>query len=70
MPELPEVENTRRYLEEQGLVGSRFESANIGWARTIKTPSLEDFVLGIPGRKVADIGRRGKYLIITLSVNT
>ena len=70
MPELPEVENTRRYLEEQGLVGSRFESANIGWARTIKTPSLEDFVLGIPGRKVTDIGRRGKYLIITLSVNT
>jgi len=69
MPELPEVENTRRYLEEQGLVGSRFESANIGWARTIKTPSLEDFVLGIPGRKVTDIGRRGKYLIITLSVN-
>ena len=69
MPELPEVENTRRYLEEQGLVGSRFESANIGWARTIKTPSLEDFVLGIPGRKVTDIGRRGKYLIITLSVD-
>ena len=70
MPELPEGENTRRYLEEQGLVGSKFESANIGWARTIKTPSLEDFVLGIPGRKVVDIGRRGKYIIITLSDDT
>ncbi|MEE2687216.1 MAG: DNA-formamidopyrimidine glycosylase [Chloroflexota bacterium] len=70
MPELPEVENTRRYLEEQGLVGSSFESANIGWARTIKTPSLEDFVLGLAGRKVTHIGRRGKYLIITLSDDT
>ena len=67
MPELPEVENTRRYLEELGLVGCIFESANIGWARTIKAPSLEDFILGIPGRLVIEIGRRGKYLIVTLS---
>ena len=70
MPELPEVENTRRYLEEHGLVGSRFEGANIGWARTIKAPSLEDFILGIPGRVVIEIGRRGKYLIVTLSDDT
>ncbi len=66
MPELPEVENTRRYLVEAGLQGNTFSLVNIGWANSIKHPSLEDFVLGLPGRTVQAVNRRGKYLILPL----
>ena len=69
MPELPEVENTRRYLEEIGLPGLTFSGVSIGWARSVRTPGLEDFVLGIPNRRVVEIRRRGKYLILPLTEN-
>ena len=67
MPELPEVENTRRYLEKIGLPGLTFSGVSIGWARSVRTPALEDFVLGIPNRRVVEIRRRGKYLILPLT---
>ena len=67
MPELPEVENTRRYLIEAGLPGKTFSLVNIGWANSVKHPSLEDFVLGLPGRTVQAVNRRGKYLILPLN---
>ena len=69
MPELPEVENTRRYLEEIGLPGCTFAAVSIGWARSVRTPALEDFVLGIPHRQVLGIRRRGKYLLLPLTGN-
>ena len=67
MPELPEVENTRRYLEEIGLPGRIFSGVSIGWARSVRTPALEDFVLGIINRRVVEIRRRGKYLVLPLA---
>ena len=67
MPELPEVENTRRYLVEVGLPGRTFTLATIGWANSVKHPALEDFVLDLPGGRVEEINRRGKYLILPLS---
>ena len=70
MPELPEVENTRRYLEEIGLPGSSFTGVSIGWARSVRTPGLEDFVLGIPHRQVVEVRRRGKYLVLPLTENS
>ena len=66
MPELPEVENTRRYLIEAGLPGRTFTGADIGWAKTVKKPSLEDFVLGLTGGTVQEVTRRGKYLLFKL----
>ncbi len=66
MPELPEVENTRRYLVERGLPGRTFTLATIGWANSVRHPSLEDFVLGLPGRRVESVNRRGKYLLLPL----
>ncbi len=66
MPELPEVENTRRYLVEAGLPGKTFALATIGWANSVKHPSLEDFVLDLPGGKVTEVNRRGKYLLAPL----
>ncbi len=66
MPELPEVENTRRYLIQAGLSGRTITGAAIGWAKTVKHPTLEDFVLGVRHRRVADVQRRGKYLLLPL----
>ena len=67
MPELPEVENARRYLMEIGLAGRTFTMANIGWSKSVRYPDLEDFVLGLPGRIVEAINRRGKYLLLGLN---
>ncbi len=66
MPELPEVENARCYLVQAGLPGRTFTGANIGWAKTVRTPSLEDFVLGLTGGAVQAVNRRGKYLLLPL----
>ncbi|MFQ6030952.1 MAG: bifunctional DNA-formamidopyrimidine glycosylase/DNA-(apurinic or apyrimidinic site) lyase [Dehalococcoidia bacterium] len=66
MPELPEVENTRRYLVEAGLVGRTITGASIGWPKSLKQPDLEDFLLDLPGRQVTEVGRRGKYLLVNL----
>ena len=67
MPELPEVENTRRYLIEAGLPSSSFQGANITWPKAVRTPPLEDFVLGLLGATVQEVNRRGKYLLFGLS---
>ncbi|MCI0824519.1 MAG: formamidopyrimidine-DNA glycosylase, partial [Chloroflexi bacterium] len=66
MPELPEVENARRCLVQAGLPGRTFTGANIGWARTVKKPGLEDFVLGVTGGRVKAAHRRGKYILLPL----
>jgi formamidopyrimidine-DNA glycosylase len=66
MPELPDVEAVRRYLSARGLEGLAFTGATILWPKAIKTPSLEEFVLGITGRRIGPIGRRAKYLLFPL----
>ena len=66
MPELPEVENTRRYLIEAGLPGSSFMGAEVGWLKALQTPSIEDFVLELLGATVKQVNRLGKYLLLPL----
>ena len=66
MPELPEVENARRCLVQAELPGRTFTRASIGWARTVKKPGLEDFVLGLRGGRVKAANRRGKYILLPL----
>ncbi len=69
MPELPEVENARRYLVQAGLPGRRICGVSVGWAKTVQRPSLEDFVLGLMDRTVQSIRRRGKYLLLPLAAS-
>ena len=69
MPELPEVENTRRNLIRAGLTGSTISSANITWANTVKKPSAAKLADSIKGRTIQSIERRGKFLILALSGN-
>ena len=66
MPELPEVENTRQYLLRSGLAGRRFGAPEITWAKTVRAPSVGEFIEGVAGRMVTDVQRRGKYLIAPL----
>ncbi len=66
MPELPEVENARRVLLRAGLPGRSITAVQVGWAPTVKLPSLEDFVLGLHSRRVLAVHRRGKYILLPL----
>ena len=66
MPELPEVENTRQYLLRSGLAGCRLGAPEITWPNTVRQPSVGEFIEGVAGRRVADVGRRGKYLLAAL----
>ena len=75
MPELPEVETMARALREGGrggvsIVGKTIEHAQILWLRTLEEPSLADFQSRITGQRVMCVGRRGKFLVISLERDT
>jgi formamidopyrimidine-DNA glycosylase len=62
MPELPEVEVTRRSFAER-IAGARVESVRIG--KPLRWP-LGCEPQGLVGRTVTGVRRRGKYLLIDL----
>ena len=66
MPELPDVEATRRYLLKSGLAGCSVRNVEIFWSRAVRTPALEDFVLTLCGQRIQDVGRRAKFLLFPL----
>ena len=61
MPELPEVETTRRRLEPE-LAGKRFERVEIRTPK-LRLPVPQELKTAMPGRTVQALGRRGKYLL-------
>ena len=66
MPELPDVEATRRYQVAEGLLRHKIVGADLLWPQAVKTPPLEDFVLTLRGKRVEEVGRRAKYLLFML----
>ena len=66
MPELPEVENIRRYLLRSRIVGRRIVKASVEWPRMVKSADFEGFVTGVIGRRIAGVDRHGKYLSLPL----
>jgi formamidopyrimidine-DNA glycosylase len=66
MPELPEVETTVRALRAP-LVGRTLTHVRNYWPGHIARPSLPELKKRIRGRRVEAIGRRGKYLVFSLS---
>ncbi|SEA59606.1 bifunctional DNA-formamidopyrimidine glycosylase/DNA-(apurinic or apyrimidinic site) lyase [Acidovorax soli] len=62
MPELPEVEVTRRSFA-QAIAGARIESVRVG--KPLRWP-LGCAPQSLVGRKVLSIRRRGKYLLVDL----
>jgi formamidopyrimidine-DNA glycosylase len=72
VPELPEVETIRNMLrlgtpEQPSLLGRRIRRARVLWARTLAAPGVAEFEERITGQEVAEVGRRGKFLIFQLS---
>ena len=63
MPELPEVETVRRGLQPV-LEGRRIVSAEVRRAG-LRIPFPKDFGRWLTGRRISEIGRRAKYLVIT-----
>lgn len=64
MPELPEVETTRRGLLPH-LRGARVLALRVHQAR-LRWPLAAELCEGLPGRRIVDIQRRAKYLLIEL----
>ena len=65
MPELPEVETIRRQLAP-GLEGRRLEHIAVldpRWCEPAPPGALED---AVRGRAIERLGRRGKYLVVSL----
>jgi len=65
MPELPEVENTAKYLSAK-IKGSFVHSVKVYWERTIHNSTSRSFGNKIAGLQVDSVWRRGKYLIFNL----
>ncbi len=61
MPELPEVETSRRgiepYVAGQRVTGVRIRNRALRW------PVAEDFESALTGRTIVSIGRRAKYIL-------
>jgi formamidopyrimidine-DNA glycosylase len=66
MPELPEVETISRKLKPE-LVGRIIREADLRWPRTLAFPSAKKFKEQVKGQKILSVGRRAKYLDISLS---
>jgi formamidopyrimidine-DNA glycosylase len=62
MPELPEVETTRKGIEPH-LLGQRISRVMVRQPR-LRWPIPKDLPALLKGRKVVAVGRRGKYLLI------
>ena len=62
MPELPEVETSRRGIEPY-LAGHTVERAEIR-NRALRWPVARDFERRIAGQHIESVGRRAKYLLI------
>jgi formamidopyrimidine-DNA glycosylase len=65
MPELPEVETIRRGLQKQ-IKNKQIKDIVINVDKIVKKPSLREFITKIKGKKIKEIDRRGKYIIIHL----
>jgi len=68
MPELPEVETSRRGIEPY-LAGHTVEKAEIR-NRALRWPVARDFERRIAGQRIESVGRRAKYLLINTAAGS
>src|SRR5690554_1111831 len=66
LPELPEVETVKRTLNEL-IINERIKDVIIYWPKMIKEPDdVEQFKIKLLGQTFHSVGRRGKFLVLTL----
>ena len=68
MPELPEVETTRRGIAPH-LIGQRVQRVVVRNAR-LRWPIPEDLDVRLSGQQIVSVERRAKYLLIAAEVGT
>jgi formamidopyrimidine-DNA glycosylase len=66
MPELPEVETVARGLRAE-LVGRTIADVKVLWARSVVPPDPVTFVQQLLGQRITHVGRRGKWIVTSLS---
>ncbi len=66
MPELPEVETIKRDLRPR-LAGRTITGVTVDWEGCVDRPSVPIFCEQVTGRRIEDVGRRGKFLLVSLS---
>jgi formamidopyrimidine-DNA glycosylase len=72
MPELPEVETIVIALRQGGRAGPPLldqviKSTILNWERSLADPTPAEFYARLPGQAVAEICRRGKFIVFRLS---
>jgi formamidopyrimidine-DNA glycosylase len=65
MPELPEVETIVHRLRSL-LIGRAFADVHVSWERMVQLP-VSELKARLPGQRIEEINRRGKYLVFRLS---
>lgn len=66
MPELPEVETVRRELQRK-IKDKKIKDVVIERAdQIIQKPSPQQFITQLKGKRIIDLNRRGKYIILCL----
>jgi len=65
MPELPEVETIRRGLQRK-IKNKQIKDIIVNVDKIVKKPYLGEFITKIKGKKIKEVDRRGKYIIIYL----
>ncbi len=66
MPELPEVETVRRQLQKS-IAGKTIKSVKVVYPKVVHGMSVPIFVRVLNGRKIKEIGRQGKLVLMRLS---
>ena len=66
MPELPEVETIKNELSPY-VIGHSVIGVSLFWEGIVRHQSPEEFCARLIGQRITGVGRRGKYLIFSLS---
>src|SRR3972149_1526261 len=66
MPELPEVQTITNDLKQK-VVGDTILEAKTDWEKIVKEPNFDRFSQELAGKKIVDVSRRAKNIIVTLS---
>lgn len=66
LPELPEVENVKRGLNEF-IVGETVRTVEVRWPRIIESPTANQFSKRLQGQTFERVSRRGKFLLFYLT---
>ena len=69
MPELPEVETVRSYLDDV-VKGRKIVSVDVLLPRLIKNRNADEFAASLTGCTFMKITRKGKYLFLHLNANS